>query len=80
MSIEQNKQIVVKKTGAGWRLLKPIEAGADQTAVQNLVRAVADADVKRTLEGDAKSLDVYGLDKPQSIVTLTLSNGKALPW
>jgi hypothetical protein len=74
-----DKQIVVKKTGAGWRLLKPIEAGADQAAVQNLVRAVADADVKRTLEGDAKSLDVYGLDKPQSIVTLTLSNGKALP-
>jgi Domain of unknown function (DUF4340) len=74
-----DKQIVVKKTGAGWRLQKPIEAGADQSAVQNLVHAVADAEVKRTLEGDAKALDIYGLDKPQSIVTLTLSNGQSLP-
>lgn len=74
-----DKQIVVRKTGAGWHLQKPIDAGADQSAVQNLVRAVADAEVKRTLEGDAKSLDVYGLDKPEAIVTLTLSSGKALP-
>jgi uncharacterized protein DUF4340 len=74
-----DRQIVAKKTGAGWRLEKPIEVGADQTAVQNLVRAVADTEVKRTLESDAKTLDVYGLDKPQAIVTLTLANGKALP-
>jgi hypothetical protein len=74
-----DKQIVVKKTGAGWRLQKPIEARADQTAVQNLVRAVADAEVKRTLKGDVKSLDVYGLDKPEAIVSVALSNGTTLP-
>lgn len=75
-----DKQIVVKKTGAGWHLEKPIDAAADQTAVQNLVRAVADVETKRTLSSeDAKSLDVYGLDKPDAIVTLTLSDGKPLP-
>ncbi|HSD10858.1 MAG TPA: DUF4340 domain-containing protein [Candidatus Binatia bacterium] len=74
-----DKQIVVKKTGAGWQLHKPIDARADQTAVQNLVRAVGDAEVRRTLEADAKPLEVYGLDKPETIVTLTLSNGTALP-
>lgn len=72
-------QIVLKKTGAGWRMQKPLDVAADQTAVSSLVTAVADVEVKRTLEGEAKSLDVYGLDKPDAVVSLSLANGKTLP-
>jgi hypothetical protein len=74
-----DKQIVLKKTGAGWRMQKPIEVDADQVAVSNLVRAVAEAEVKRTLEGGSKSLEVYGLDKPEAIVSIVLSDGTKLP-
>jgi hypothetical protein len=74
-----DQQIVVKRTAAGWHLQKPLDVDADQTAVDNLVRAVADAEVKRTLELDDNSLSVYGLDKPEVIVSVELSNGKKLP-
>jgi Domain of unknown function (DUF4340) len=74
-----DKQIVLKKTGAGWQMQKPIDVDADQVAVSNLVRAVADAEVKRTLEGGSQSLEVYGLDKPEAIVSIVLSNGAKLP-
>ena len=74
-----DKQIVLKKTAAGWHIQKPIDVDADQTAVSNLVHAVADAEVKRTLEGGSKPLDVYGLDQPEAIVSIALSNGTKLP-
>ena len=74
-----DKQIVLKKTGSAWRMQKPLEVDADQTTVDNLIRAVADAEVKRTLEGVPQSLDTYGLDKPTAIVKLTLASGQALP-
>ena len=74
-----DRQIVLKKTAGGWHMQKPIDVDADQTAVSNLVHAVADAEVKRTLEGEPKSLDVYGLDKPDSIVAITLNDGTKLP-
>lgn len=74
-----DRQIVLKKTAAGWRLQKPLDVAADQSAVSNLVHAVADAEVKRTLAGEAEALDVYGLDKPDVIVSLSLADGKPLP-
>jgi hypothetical protein len=52
-----DKQIILKKTGAGWRISKPIDVDADQTAVANLLRAAADAEVKRTLESGSTSLE-----------------------
>jgi hypothetical protein len=74
-----DREIVLKKVGAGWHMEKPIDVDADQTAVSNLVHAVADADVKRTLDGEPKGLEVYGLDKPEAVVKLALADGKALP-
>jgi hypothetical protein len=74
-----DKQIILKKTGAGWRISKPIDVDADQTAVSNLLRAAADAEVKRTLEGGNTSLETYGLDKPEVIVSIAMANGTKLP-
>jgi len=74
-----DKQIILKKTGAGWRISKPIDVDADQTAVSNLLRAAADAEVKRALEGGNTSLEAYGLDKPEVIVSIAMANGTKLP-
>jgi len=73
-----DKQIVVAKAGDGWHMDKPMSVHADQSAVDNLVRAASDAEVKRTIE-KPQGLDVYGLDKPEAIVAIKLVDGKSLP-
>ena len=53
-----------------WRLVKPIEAPADDTAANNLVTAVADAKITRTLDDVADKLASYGLAPPEAVVKL----------
>lgn len=72
-------EIVLAKTAAGWRIQKPIEAAADQTTVENLVQALADAEVKRTLEEKPESLAPFGLDKPQAVVALRMQDDSRIP-
>lgn len=74
-----DRQIVLKKTAAGWQMQKPLEVEADQGAVSNMITALAEAELKRTLEGEPKSLDLYGLDKPEAIISIGLANGTTLP-
>ncbi|TMA77995.1 MAG: DUF4340 domain-containing protein, partial [Deltaproteobacteria bacterium] len=62
-----------------WRLVKPIEAPADDTAANNLVTAVADAKVTRTLDDVADKLASYGLAPPEAVVKLGLEGGTELP-
>ena len=45
-----DREIALEKTDGGWRMTKPVAAAADDSTVKNLVRAVADADVKKTIE------------------------------
>ncbi len=75
-----DRAIALEKTPENhWRIVRPIEAEADDLTVQNLIRAVADAQVTRTLEDVGDKLASYGLDKPEATVTLTLKEGGALP-
>ncbi len=73
-----DKQIVIAKVGDGWHLDKPISVRADQSAVDNLIRAAGDAEVKRTIE-KPQGLETYGLDKPETLVAIKLLSGKSLP-
>ncbi len=45
----------------------------------NLLTAVAEAQVTRTLEGVGDKLKSYGLDPPETTLKLGLKDGKALP-
>ena len=38
-------EIVVKKSGDNWQLVKPIEVAADATTAKNLASAIADCEV-----------------------------------
>lgn len=73
-----DRQIIVQKQDGSWRLTAPIEANADNVAVDNLVRAIADCEVKKTLEDAPEDLAPFGLDTPQTTVTLTVGE-EALP-
>jgi len=72
--------ITLKKNEDGkWRITQPVAADADESTVKNLLNAVADAEVKRTLDATPQDLAVYGLTAPIVRFKLTLKDGKALP-
>jgi hypothetical protein len=74
-----DREIKLAKVDGAWRLTAPIEAEADQSAVQNLIGAIADAELKKTLEDGASNLTQYGLDQPVAVITVHLADGKTLP-
>jgi len=73
-----DRTIELQKTDGTWRLLKPLDAAADQTAVRNLVNAIADCEVKKDLDKPESNLAAYGLDKPMVTITVRLKD-KELP-
>jgi len=70
---------LAKNDQGDWRLTKPVEADADDPVVNNMLTAIAEADVSRTLDDVGDKLASYGLDKPEATVTLTLKDGKPFP-
>lgn len=75
-----DRAITLKKTKGGrWRMTQPVEADADESTVDNLITAVVDAEVKRTLDEAPQDLTVYGLNAPVMKLKLTLQDGKSLP-
>ena len=67
-----DREIVLKKPGEEWRLAKPIDSPADQTTAKNLVNAIAECEVKKTLDETATDLPQYGLEPP--FVKVTVKN------
>ena len=51
---------------------------AEQTPVDNLARAIANAEVTKTVEDKATDLAPFGLAKPAVVITVTTFNGKTL--
>lgn len=72
-----DREIDLKKVGDDWRLTKPLDTAADNMTVKNLVNAIAECEIKKTLD-DSKDLAQYGLDQPFVKVTVKLKD-KELP-
>ncbi len=60
----------------GWRLTGPVEADADPTVVDAVLRSLIQLKRDRTLGPDEVEPDAYGLDHPEAMVILTLSGGR----
>ena len=74
------RSIHLKKDTTGkWRVLKPIDTEADETTVTNLVNAIADAEISRTLDEPVQDPALYGLNAPVVKLQVTLNDGKSLP-
>lgn len=69
-----DREITVKRSDGAWRLTAPIEAAADDTTVDNLVRAIAECEVKDTLDDTPEDLAPFGLDKPKVTVKVALKD------
>jgi hypothetical protein len=66
----------IERAGEGWRLTQPIEADADQTAVDTAIRGLLGLKIDRALPSADVSPEAYGLDTPEATVTLTSQNGE----
>ncbi|HYL60228.1 MAG TPA: DUF4340 domain-containing protein [Candidatus Acidoferrales bacterium] len=76
----QDRDLVIERDKGGpWRLVKPIGGEADRFQSNNLARAISDCRIERTVDEKPTSLAEYGLDKPQTIVTVTTFDKKTHP-
>lgn len=72
--------IVLEKNAENhWRVTQPVAADADDPVVNNMLTAIAEADVSRTLDDVGDKLASYGLAPPEATVTLTLKQGSIPP-
>jgi hypothetical protein len=61
-------------SSAPWKVAEPVATDADTTTVDTMLNAIADFKQKTDLgEADPKQ---YGLDRPNTVVTVTLDDGK----
>ena len=60
-----------------WWLRQPVEAKADRWALESVINAGRDGEV-RDLEQPAEDMSKFGLDQPQAVVTLELKNKKTI--
>jgi hypothetical protein len=73
-----DREIALEKSDGVWRLTKPVQAPADDITVKNLIRAISDAEVKKTIDDPPQDLAQFGLAQPVATVKLT-AQGTALP-
>jgi hypothetical protein len=74
-----DREIALQKGDKGWRLTKPVDAPADETAVGGLLSTLLDAEVQKTLDEAPADPAAFGLDKPSPTVRLTVTSGEAPP-
>jgi hypothetical protein len=75
-----DREIVVSRDEKGnWKLVEPIKADADRSAVNGLTSSIAGCEIRRTVEGKASDLAPFGLDKPRVVLTVTVRGKNKLP-
>jgi hypothetical protein len=69
----------VERRGAAWRITQPVEAAADEGAVDGLLGSVSYARISKTIAvtppGSADALKAFGLDTPVVALELKLKSG-----
>jgi hypothetical protein len=71
--------VLARDKGKPWQIVKPVGADADQTAANNLARAIADGVLVRTVDEKPADLAPFGLKPPTTTVTVTTFDNKTLP-
>ena len=72
-------EIILAQRDGSWRLTKPADTAADDLAVKNLVRAIAEAEAKKTIDDPPQDLLPFGLAPPFVTITITTKDGTTLP-
>lgn len=78
VAIEQGaNRVELLRSGSDWRVQEPVQARADYSAVESLLTRLSSLSMTKLVEGDAKELAKYGLDKPTATVTLGAGSSRA---
>lgn len=72
-----DREIELAKGDAGWRLVRPVDAPADEVTVKAVIAAVVDAQVQKQLDEVPADLAPFGLAAPEPTVKLKLAKGDA---
>ena len=73
-----DREIELAKGDKSWRLVRPVDAPADEAVVTGMLGALVDAEVQKTLEAP-QDLSGFGLDKPNVVVRLTAKDASPPP-
>ncbi len=74
----ESGSIILKKENGGWKLVAPIQAKADETAVDGLASELSSIQVERSLEPGSVDWKDYGLDNPNLKISVGLQDGRRL--
>jgi hypothetical protein len=71
-----DREIALEKVAGEWRLVRPVEALADESTTKNLIRAIAECEIKKRLDDVPKDLKPFGLDVPDVVIHVKLESGE----
>src|SRR5207302_7613660 len=63
-------ELEVRKEQDQWRLVKPLQARADDQKVEDLIAQITTARIDSFLPDDAAKMSAYGLAEPRGTVSL----------
>jgi len=63
------------RSGSEWKVTRPVASRSDYSAVEGLLTRLSTSNMSKLIDGEAKDLTKYGLDKPT--MTLTVGAGSA---
>jgi uncharacterized protein DUF4340 len=77
LRLSKDGQLVARleKGDKGWKLVQPVQADGDDTAVDSLLGTLTAVKQKKDLAGE-KDLKAYGLDQPKLEIAVKLEDGK----
>ncbi|HWP64989.1 MAG TPA: DUF4340 domain-containing protein [Candidatus Limnocylindria bacterium] len=73
-----DREIELEKADGHWRLVRPIAAPADDTAVSTVVSTIVGSEVQKTIDELPKNLADFGLEKPDPLVRV-VAGERTLP-
>ncbi|HEY3159928.1 MAG TPA: DUF4340 domain-containing protein [Vicinamibacterales bacterium] len=65
------------KMGSDWALTKPYTARADFAGAEAILTAISSAQMQKIVSNEAKDLGMYGLDRPDTTVTVMSGSTRA---
>lgn len=66
---DKDPEVLLRRVHDEWRLIKPVQAPADASAVDELLKQLGQVKRAEVVEDQAKDLRKYGLDQPSGAVT-----------
>ena len=76
--VKGGNTLQLARTGSDWRVVTPVAARSDYSAVEGFLTRLGSANMSRLVEENAKDLGKYGLDKPAMTVTIGAGSAKTV--